>query len=180
MSEELEYETEFEDLPVSQAVKVIRRSDDLGQVPGLPDEEMADPWEMERWVHLQERETLLALHGSRRELEGADRYGNSSVEALEMESGSAPELVGDRLAEQARDIAIAYSCARDDEASERARRRFRYLVDSRLRNRALSLAARMKREADEEKREAMLSRLEELNGRIREMNAIWKECAHLE
>ena len=175
MSEELEYETEFDDLPVSQAVKVIRKSNDLGSVPGLPDEELADPYEMERMAYLQERETILTLPTARRGVKRVERYTEENFNADDLERDDEVKRVPDGLAEQARDIAISHSCAKDDEGRERAKRRFRYLVDTKLRSKALRLAGRIRRDGDDERRGQMLGQLDELNQRIRKMNGVWKE-----
>jgi len=47
-------------VPVPVPVKPVRESK-YGHVPGLPDSELADPAELERWVMIQEWEPILAL-----------------------------------------------------------------------------------------------------------------------
>ena len=183
MSEQ-EYVEEFDDLPVSQAVRVIRKADDIGHVPGLPDEELADVAELERWAFRELWGPTLFLDSGRDEAEIDGKYGGDAPCAIDMQkresfgasSGGAFEAVEDR----ARDIAVCHSCARDEESRARARRRFKHLVDSRYRTRALALARRIQREKDEEKREAMLGRLDELNRSIRRLKEIWDKYAHLE
>ena len=53
-------EDEVEDVPVSALLHEERRNR-YGSVPGLDDEELADPAELERQVYLQEFGPVLAL-----------------------------------------------------------------------------------------------------------------------
>ena len=53
-------ESEIDDVPVSPALKVLRRSG-YGSVPGLDDEELADPEELEEQVYKEQFEAILRL-----------------------------------------------------------------------------------------------------------------------
>ena len=57
---EFEDECEVEDVPVSPLLSEDRKNR-YGSVPGLDDEELAEPWELERQVTLQEWGPVLAL-----------------------------------------------------------------------------------------------------------------------
>ena len=54
-------EIDVEELPVNSAIVPIHPSNDLGKVPGLEDEELADPAELARMVLLQDWEPILKL-----------------------------------------------------------------------------------------------------------------------
>jgi len=62
MKQEVEFEDECEvdDVPVSPLLSEERRNR-YGSVPGLDDEELAEPWELERQAMLQEWGPVLAL-----------------------------------------------------------------------------------------------------------------------
>jgi len=57
---EFEEECEVDDVPVSPLLAEERRNR-YGSVPGLDDEELAEPWELERQVFLDEWGPVLAL-----------------------------------------------------------------------------------------------------------------------
>jgi hypothetical protein len=62
MKQEVEFEDTdgVDDVPVSP-LRSEDRKNRYGSVPGLDDEELADPWELERQVFLQEFGPVLAL-----------------------------------------------------------------------------------------------------------------------
>ena len=124
----MKYETEFEaecevdDVPVSPLFSEERRNR-YGSVPGLDDEELAEPWELERQVILQEWGPVLALPVRTRrgwvqpgydEDFGMDFGAFASVDFDRIRPEFDKALYkADKLSEQRRDVLIMLSIVKE-------------------------------------------------------------------
>jgi len=175
MSAKEEYEVE--DLPPSPVLKIIRRDE-------LSDDERLHISEMERQAYIQEWGVVLELPEVKRDFNRFGSYQESAFNTHDFERSSGGGnrfwYAVDKVAEQVADIADTHSIVRhkDREVAERSKRKFRYLVDSSFRERALGLARSIGRTSNKEKQEEMLEKLEELNRAIKRLNAVWRERAY--
>ena len=118
---EFEDECEVDDVPVSPLLSEERRNR-YGSVPGLDDEELAEPWELERQVMLQEWGPVLMLPvrgrqgGFRPELD-EDGMEWGAFASVDFER-TMPELdkaryKADKLREELRDVLIMLSIVKE-------------------------------------------------------------------
>ena len=116
MKQTVEYEDEgIEDVPVS-ALLQVRRDIDYGKVPDLEDEELADPYELERQVVAEEWGPILALPVKTRHGWGqqkADESGGVEFDAFAtvdfermMPEFDKARYKADKLKEKRRDVLI--------------------------------------------------------------------------
>jgi len=104
---EFEDECEVEDVPVSPLLSVERRNK-YGRVPGLDDEELASPEELERQVFLEEWGPVLMLpvRGRKSPIQPSiDEYFGVDFERSMPEFDKA-RYKADRLREELRDVII--------------------------------------------------------------------------
>lgn len=105
----------IDDMPASAALKP--RTDRYGGVPGLDDEELADPEELERMAFLRDFEPVLSLPVKRREGwvrpnfdEGA--FGSVDFDRLVPEFDKV-RYKAEKLREQLRDLLITISIVKE-------------------------------------------------------------------
>ena len=124
-------------VPVSALVRVERDAD-YGSVPGLSDDELADPAELERWVMIEQWGPILALPvngrpgGIRPEVDESGYLDWGAFGTIDFERLRGPfdkaRYKADRLREELKDAVIMLSIV-----NERVAGRMKYLVLKQLR-----------------------------------------------
>ena len=171
-----------EEIPVSPAFKVIRKSDPWY---GMSEEEAEDHKEFIRCYMLKDFETILLIPIQAQE---CDFWSPTHQDFLESAFNTHDFQKTLRpfnkyawrirkILEQVRDLAIYHSSTSQPEGRERIQRRYENLVVNEFRDRLLNLTERHQRAYTDEQRYEIKKKVAELNRRILQCQKIWNEYA---
>lgn len=177
----------FDDVPVSAALRVLSRFDELSE----EDSEDVIEWnEVQRLVFLQDFEPLfLAIPrqcsdvADYRQLEEeggrvVDVSAFASRDFLDGRSFDGFRYFSNKAAEQAKRLAILHSCISDVAGRVQVRERFVSFVNGKYGDSARRLAERVQKADDEEVRAELASKLRRQQREVARLWGIWQELAY--
>jgi hypothetical protein len=174
-----------EEIPVSPAIKVIRKSDPWY---GLSEEEAEDHKEFIRCHLLKDHELILQIPIQPQE---NDFWAPNHQDFLEsaFNTHDFQKILRPfnkyawrirKILEQVRDLAIFHSSTSQPEGRARLQRRYENLVQNEFRDRFPGLFQRYQKASTEEQRTEIKKKVAELNRRIIQCQKVWEQYAYWE
>ena len=174
-----------EEIPVSPALKIIRKSDPWH---GMSEEEVEDAKEFIRCHLLKEHETILQIPVQPQENDfwapNHQDYQESAFNTHDFQR-TLPQFNKyawriKKILEKIKDLAIYYSSTSQPEGKARIQKRYEIVVDNEYRNLLRYWVEQYKTAADEERRNQIRRRIAELNRRILQCQKVWEDYANWE
>jgi len=177
-----------DDLPVASTLQIIRKSRDI--IEDLTEEELTAWSEVQRQVYMRDIEPLLAIpvvHSDFIDLRQFEEIDGKMVDVSAFNTidflGNRPEFdkkryAMNKIAEKAEDLALLHSCVSSKRGREHIKARFKALVNTSYRNRALYLAnVKFQQVETAEKQAVIRQKVAECNRQIIRLGLIWKNLA---
>ena len=188
----------FEDVPVSPALKVLRKHRDITEE--LPEDELLDWSECQRLVIQKDLGPLLEIPEVKKDIDFRQfetvsvvtQFGAystvvdvSAFNTMDFHRSSSMNFdkyryFTDKAAERARDLAIMHSAITDEKGKSEVKQKFTAFLNSKYRNYALKLLAMYQATEDDTKKAELLMKIEKQNKQIRSLNRIWEKFAYVE
>lgn len=174
-----------EEIPVSPALKVIRKTDPWY---GMSEEEVEDAKEFIRCYMLKDLEIILQIPIQPRENDfwapSHQDFLQSAFNTWDFQKDRRPfnkyACRIRKILEQVKELAILHSSISQPEGRAKIQRRYENLVDNEFRGSLIRLVERHQKTRDEEQRYEIRKKAAELNRKILECRKIWERYANWE